>query len=314
MKQKGELKFEMPAQGWSQFLTARKEMLDSFDKARTYSKKHKVETSHGNVAEAEFRKWLSNFLPKKYAVTSGYIISPGISDSEKAPHYDVIIYEHLNSPILWIEDSPDKSEQGRSLAIPAEYVKGVIEVKSAFKNSTVKDAIQHLGELKKLMSGIDSPDERYKMYLPSDFFCGVVFFELRKDNEFDKSALNSIIGGIDLRGFRGGVILRGEDHIKQVTGKIDLLRSETAMVSTIKKPERSLLSGWGDADSLRIKDDLHFGAMLMWLEPNFSQYAFDLVALLNGTFEIGRLSSFHALGTTEWAEAKKKEQEEQTKK
>lgn len=44
----------------------------------------------------------------------------------------------------------------------------------------------------------------------------------------------------------------------------------------------------------------------MWTEPNFSGYAFDLVALLNGTFEIGRLSSFHALGTTEWAEAKKK--------
>ena len=164
------------------------------------------------------------------------------------------------------------------------------------------------------MSGIDSPDERYKMYLPFDFFCGVVFFELRKDNEFDKKALNSIINGIDLRGFRGGVILRGEGHTKQVTGKIDLLRSETAMVSTIKKPERSLLNGWGDADSLKIKDDLHFGAMLMWSEPNFSQYAFDLVALLNGTFEIGRLSSFQALGTTEWAKTKKKELEEQKKK
>ena len=178
MKQKGDLKFEMPAQGWGQFLTARKEMLDSFDKARTHSRKHKVETSHGNVAEAEFRKWLGNFLPKKYAVTSGYIISPGVSDSEKAPHFDVIIFEHLNSPVLWIEDSPDKSEQGRSLAIPAEYVKGVIEVKSTFKNSTVKDALEHLRELKKLMSGVDLPDERYKMYLPADFFCGIVFFEL----------------------------------------------------------------------------------------------------------------------------------------
>lgn len=298
----------MPAQGWSQFLTARKEMLDSFDNARTYSTKHKVETSHGNVAEAEFRKWLSNFLPKKYAVTSGYIISPGISDSEKLLHFDVVIYENLESPVLWIEDSPDKSEQGRSLAIPAEYVKGVIEVKSAFKNSTVKKAIEHLGELKKLMSGIDSPDERYKMYLTPNFFCGLVFFELRKENEFDKSALNSIIGGIDLRGFLGGIILRGEGKTKQVTGRIDLLRSETSMVSKIKKPDRSLLSGWGNADSLKIKDDLHFGAMLMWSETNFSEYAFDLVALLNGTFEVGRLSSFHALGTTEWAEAKKKEQ------
>lgn len=303
MKRNRELKIELPAQGWSQFLTARKEMLDSFDKARTHSRKHKVETFHGNVAEAEFRKWLSNFLPKKFSVTSGYIISQGISDSEKAPHFDVIIYEHLDSPILWIEDSPDKSEQGRSLAIPVEYVRGVIEVKSAFTNSTVKDAIKHLGELKKLMSGTDSPDERYKLYLPTDFFCGIAFFELRKMNEFGKSALNSIIEGIDLRGYSGGIILRGEGHTKQVTGKIDLLRSNKARVSKIKKPDKSLLSGWVDADSIRIKDDLHFGAMLIWAETNFSQYAFDIVAKLNGTFEVGRLSSFLAFGSPEWVKA-----------
>jgi hypothetical protein len=139
MKKEGLLKFEMPAQGWSQFLAARKEMLDSFDKARIHSRKHKVETEHGNVGEAEFRNWLKNFLPKKYAVTSGYIISTGVSEKEKIPHFDVIIYEHLDAPVLWIEDNHDKSEQGRSLAIPAEYVKAVIEVKSAFKNKTVKD-------------------------------------------------------------------------------------------------------------------------------------------------------------------------------
>jgi hypothetical protein len=85
------------------------------------------------------------------------------------------------------------------------------------------------------------------------------------------------------------------------------------MTSTIKKPDKSLLSGWGDADSVRITDGIHFGAMLMWTEPNFSSYAFDLVALLNRTFESGRMSSFHALGTTESAEAKKKEIQDKKK-
>lgn len=305
MKREGQLKFEMPAQGWSQFLAARKEMLDSFDKARIHSRKHIVETEHGNVGEAAFRHWLKNFLPKKYGVTSGYIISPGVPDTEKAPHFDVIIYEHLDSPVLWIEDSHDKSDQGRSLAIPAEYVKAVIEVKSAFKNKTVKDAVEHLGELEKLLSGIDSPDERYKLYLPADFFCGIVFFELRKEDEFDRLALNSIVTGIRLRGFQGGIILRGEGHTKQVTAKIDLVRSETAMTSTVKKPDRSLLSGWVDADSIKFTENLHFGAILLWTEINFSRYAFDLVAFLNGTYENGRLSSIHALGTTEWVASKK---------
>ncbi len=86
------LKVQIASQGWKQFLTAKKEMLDSYDQARTHSKAHKVETYHGRVAEAEFRKWLTNFLPKKYGVTSGYIISQGISDVQRAPHFDVIIF------------------------------------------------------------------------------------------------------------------------------------------------------------------------------------------------------------------------------
>lgn len=311
MKEEGKLNFEMPAQGWSQFLTARKEMLDSYDKAKVHSRKHIVETQHGNVAEASFRNWLKNFLPKRYAVTSGYIISTGIPDTEKAPHFDVIIYEYLNAPILWIEDSYDKSEQGRSLAIPAEYVKAVIEVKSAFKSNTVREGLEHLGELQKLMSGIDSSDERYKMYLPADFFCGIAFFELRKEDQFSKSALNLMVNGAKLRGFSGGIILRGEGHEKQLTGKIGIMMSEGAMPSTAEKT--SLLNNWSDSDSLNVIENIHLSAMLMWAEPNFSMYSFDLVALLNGTFEIGRMSSFHGFGTTEWADSKKKQLREKTK-
>jgi hypothetical protein len=67
-----KLKIEFPTQGWKQFLTARKEMLDAFDRAREKSSLHEVATYHGKVAEAEFRKWLGSFLPKRYGVTSGY--------------------------------------------------------------------------------------------------------------------------------------------------------------------------------------------------------------------------------------------------
>src|SRR5438445_1384967 len=104
--QKGPLKVQFPIQGWKQFLTSRKEMLDAFDRAREKAKSHEVETYHGKVAEAVFRKWLSDFLPKRYGVTAGYIISQGLSSKEKAPHYDVIIYDALNSPVLWVEEDP----------------------------------------------------------------------------------------------------------------------------------------------------------------------------------------------------------------
>lgn len=37
----------------------------------------------------------------------------------------------------------------------------------------------------------------------------------------------------------------------------------------------------------------HRGAMLMWSPVNFSQFAFDLLAFLNGSYEPGRNASFH---------------------
>jgi hypothetical protein len=90
-----KLQIEFPVQGWKQFLTSRKEMLDAYDRAREKAKSHEVEVFHGKVAEAELRKWLSSFLPKRYRVTSGYIVSLGLKSTEKTPHFDVIIYDQL---------------------------------------------------------------------------------------------------------------------------------------------------------------------------------------------------------------------------
>lgn len=290
----GELKVAFPAQGWKQFLTSRGEMLAAYDSAKGKAGAHDVEVFHGNVAEAEFRKWLGRFLPKRFGVTSGYVISQGVKDSVKAPHFDVIIYDHLASPVLWIEDSPDRSEQGHSRAIPAEHVQSVLEVKAKFQSSSVESALLHLGELKALMSGMDAPNERYKLYLPSSFTCGVVFFELAAADIYNKAALDKIANEADLRGFFGGLILRAED-LKAQTGRIVLLRSDTPMEGSIGKGKESLLQA-PTSDSFKSTDGSYRGAMLTWGEPFFAQFAFDLLAMLEGTFEPGRVSAFHGLG------------------
>src|SRR5882724_10504682 len=129
-----KLEAQFPSQGWKQLLTARKEMLHTYDKAREFSKAHEVETYHGKVAEAEVRSWLLSFLPKKYGITSGYIVSPGRKITDKLPHFDVIIYDALESPVLWVEDSADASPQGQSRAIPVEFVRCVLEVKARFNS------------------------------------------------------------------------------------------------------------------------------------------------------------------------------------
>jgi hypothetical protein len=294
------LKISLPVQGWKQFLTSRKEMLDAFDRAREKAKGHEVETYHGKVAEAEFRKWLSGFLPKRYGVTAGYIISQGIKSTEKAPHFDVIIYDVLNSPVLWIEEDPDTSASGRSMAIPAEYVLAVLEVKATLTSANIEKAVQHLHDLAPLMKGVDDPAERYKLYLPLQFFCGMVFFELRKEHEYSECALTNALSGIGLRGFIGGVVLRGEGHTQPVSGRLKILRSETPIESTIHRSKQSLLQSAPISGSIRVTDTLHFGTMLLWSEPTFAQFAFDMLALMQGTYEVGRLSSFHGMGTSQW--------------
>lgn len=292
-----KLKIEFPTQGWKQILTARKEMLDAYDQAREKAKSHKVQTSHGNVAEAEFRKWLIRFLPKRYGVTSGYIVSPGLESGDKTPHFDVIIYDQLESPVLWVEDSPDVSPQGRVLAIPVEYVRSVLEIKSNFTSSSVSDAIDHIRGLLPLMGGPDEPHEKYKLYLPMNFCCGLVFFNLLQDQQFSEAALKKTICGIVLRGFYGGVILRGEGHSKANTGRIFFIESETPFDSTIGKNKVSLLKS-GQTKSVQISDNCHVGSTLMWSESNFSQFGFDLIALMQGTYKAGRLSSVYGLGTS----------------
>jgi hypothetical protein len=298
MAERKSLKLQFPVQGWKQFLTSRKDMLAAYDSARVKAEGKKIKTSHGRAAESELRKWLGGFLPKRYGVTSGYIISPGFSDTDKLAHFDVIIYDVLNSPILWIDENPDKSNLGRELAIPAEYVMCVLEVKSSFSKYTVKKAIEHLSDLESLMGGLDEQDDSYKMYLPANFSCGLIFYEMRKGNEYSKGSMVEFLSGFKLRGFIGGLILRGEGHSKEDSGRIELIQSKTPIESTIDRTKESLLDECVLSDSIKITDELHIGAVLIWKEINFSQFGFSIIAALQGTDKTGLISSWYGLGKT----------------
>ncbi|WP_299568482.1 DUF6602 domain-containing protein [uncultured Pedobacter sp.] len=288
------LKIQQPNQGWKQFLMAREEMLAAYDRAREMSRKRAVQTEHGNVAEAEFRRWLTNFLPKRYGVTSGYIVSQGIPNSEHMVHYDVIIYDQLESPILWVEGSADSSDAGRSLAIPVEYVCGVIEVKAVFNKKSVKDAVEHLRKLRPLMGTAKHPIHDYRFYLPTTFFCATVFFELHKDNEKDFGALDAFLDGSDLRGFYGGYILRPESHEKYSSGKVLF-----EYLDEVQEPWRKSLLFWAHSQCKKL-DKYYLRARLTHSETYFSEFAFDIIALLKGSYKPYALSSMYGRGTTDW--------------
>jgi hypothetical protein len=285
---------QTPGQGWRQFLTTKTRMLAAYDIAKEQGSNSHVKTRHGLVAEAEFRKWLSEFLPKRYGVTSGFIISPGISSAEHMVHYDVIIYDQLESPVLWVEDNPDSSGQGRSLAIPVEYVRAVIEVKSAFNKQSAKKAVEQLSRLKPLLARVDPANSRGKLYLPANFFCATVFFELRKEDEKDFAALDELVNATMIRRFFGGIILRAETEHKLDSGKIFFRNQDVA----VEPNNNTSLAFWSTSKCLKYKDDSYFSLLLNYSETYFSEFAFDILALLKGTYQPHILSSLYCIGAT----------------
>ncbi len=284
-------------QGWRQFLVAKEQLLMAFDHAKILDEAHIVSTSHGNVAEAIFRDWLASFLPRRYAVTSGYIISTLMESGARMPHYDVIIYDQFESPILWIEKHADLSVSGYSRAIPVEHVRAVIEVKSRLDSGEATKAIKHLDELQPLLIAEDRPLSRFKKYLPNSFFRAVVFFELLKGDEYNQAVLDNLVLSNHFRGrdYIGGLVLRGEGLDLMESGFIRITNStssasttpDLAGYSTVKgrkKKGESLLGGIAVSRDKLVAPGQYAGAYLIWDATSFPRFAFGLVALLNGTY------------------------------
>jgi len=200
--------------GWKEFHRNRKDILAEFDKILEQTSNRPIQVAHGQGVEAYLRKWLAEFLPKKYGVTSGYIIPDLYDDSGKIYHYDIIIYNQLDAPVLWTEGNEDNSEQGKFRAIPAKHVVAVYEVKSRLTKANVTDALDKLNQTKEFS------EQFYASYS-----CGVVFIDLKESDNNRESIIKELIKGKDIFGFSGGMVLRyeGDDTI---TGQIDLFDIE----------------------------------------------------------------------------------------
>jgi hypothetical protein len=278
---------------WQQFLVAKRRMLDAYDRAQTHAKAQVVQTHHGVVGEAAVRDWLKTFLPKKYGVTPGQIRAQGLPVPHHSKNFDVIIYDQLEAPTLWVEDNKDKSESGQIRIVPAEFVRGIVEVKSAFNRTTVRQAIAKLEELKPLTKGFNAPGYPYPRFLPADAILTVLFFELRLEDRDDIEALNLVReAALFQRQFYGPVILRGEPNHPDETAVIQTYHSVEPHAEILGP--NGLLHGFVMTATTELASH-NIGATLTWGDVGFSQFAFDLLALLNGTYRVGFGSSFHGL-------------------
>ncbi len=85
------------------------------------------------------------------------------------------------------------------------------------------------------------------------------------------------------------------------SGRISLYQSKTPIAHPIDPTsgKELILASLLMADSVMIAENLHYGSQLMWSDIVFSQFAFDLIAMMQGTYRSGFLSSFCGMGRAE---------------
>lgn len=178
-------------------------MLASYDLAKFEDSKSPLITKHGNVAESALRNCLSDFLPDRYGVTSGYILPPVLDEEHPVEyHYDLIIYDKLNAPVLVSDLDTDRSKTGTPKMIPAQCIKAVFEVKARATPGSAKSAAKKLQELSSV-----------SRFFPRGVFCGVVFFELETLPKRSLSILAGLIpDNAPVRKLDTGCILRCTRH------------------------------------------------------------------------------------------------------
>ena len=118
---------------------------------------------------------------------------------------------------------------------------------------------------------------------------GMVFFEyLKKDQKKHELLINGLIPNQVPRGFMGGIILQAEGLDRILTSKI-----EYAVGNESSKYGGIAPDGW--SQSKEVEPGKHVFCLLNWNRSSFANFAFDLIAVMNGTYRPGFVSSFHGL-------------------
>lgn len=97
----------------------------------------------GLIAENVFRNMLRSTLPLCYGVAKGKVIN---AKGKLTGHLDVIIYDALNYPALFIDDNHNQ-------ILPIEGVYAVIEVKSSTTKTSLAEAFHELSSVNAIHPG-----------------------------------------------------------------------------------------------------------------------------------------------------------------
>ena len=160
----------------------------------------------------------------------------------------------------------------------------------------------------------------------------IVFFELRKEHQWDRNALNKLTLASELPHFMGGIILRGEDIPLEYSGLISLINavSRDQNNESVILPSTFEKKGWGGEDNERdpssmldamfawgdacqVSETLSVRGDLLWGGVYFARFAFDFIDMMNGVYTPGHSRGSHGYSfsreefPTKWRRDQKKE-------
>ncbi|KAI9881953.1 MAG: 3-deoxy-7-phosphoheptulonate synthase [Watsoniomyces obsoletus] len=144
---------------------ASKLLMQEFEELRA-SNPHAGE--RGTEAEERLKAFLTQRIPKRFGVESGFVIG---SAGEMSSQTDVIIYDAMNSPLY--------RAGNRSYIIPRDNAAAAIEVKSKLNKEELRDAATKLAKLKSIksnpISSLDRPVTFSGLILSKPFTCVFAF-------------------------------------------------------------------------------------------------------------------------------------------
>ncbi len=270
--------------GLRPFLAQRQRLLAEFDSFTMEGLDDAVKVAHGLGAEAVYREWLEGFLPKRFAVTKGYIITPNEQYNSDLPNeqynsdlqeWDVLIYDQLASPVLFTRSFDGTKRR----AIPVEYVRHVMEVKARVTPAAAKEVASKLEKLRPIL-GIDEPNT-FRMHLSRSFTCSCVFFDIGKTTKDEyKKALDNLLPLLDSQiSFSNGLILRGARN-PEWGGVLWRLIREPGQDETFFNVS-SPTSSWLDAENGK---KWAIGCSMSVGLNAFQEFHFNLIRSLEGKF------------------------------
>ena len=238
--------------GADAILAERTKLLGLYDTAKAQVADDPVKVDHGNVAEDIFRRYLARFLPKKYGVAKGHILTRDLTYEGPMEEWDIIIYDVMECPVLFVRDESSSTPR---LGIPVQFVNAIVEVKAALTQASAHKVAEKLLKLERFKRPSESNSKERGDYLPWGFFSMAVFFETATASKNDyRKCLDKLqpLGIHKFTQFEQALILRSQNDA-QASGIISSLISGESEPGILFGDERIECS---DAETLILASDL----------------------------------------------------------